>query len=174
MVQYVRVRSVRSAFLPLPADLRPRSPWSSHSHPDPTTTCQDGTQLQFKSALRKTYLTADNGGGGAVVANRTQASDWETFKVRSDNDAGLRLENSSYLINGGSMQLWRLNDTTFNFRTSGNQFVGIGASDGIIVATATTPGLPETFQIVRCPFDKNRVRIKAANGYFVQVNIGSQ
>jgi hypothetical protein len=47
--------------------------------------------------------------------------------------------------------------------------VGIGASDGIIVATATAPALPETFQIVRCPFDKNRVRIKAANGYFVQV-----
>ncbi|WVZ97166.1 hypothetical protein U9M48_042721 [Paspalum notatum var. saurae] len=112
------------------------------------TTCavyeQDGTQLQFKSALRKTYLTADQGGGGAVVANRTQASDWETFK------------------------LWRVNETTFNFRTSGNQFVGIGASDGIIVATATAPRLPETFQIVRCPFDKNRVRIKAANGYFVQ------
>jgi hypothetical protein len=43
---------------------------------------QDGTQVQFKSALRKTYLTADQGGGGAVVANRTQASDWETFKVR--------------------------------------------------------------------------------------------
>ncbi|CAD6334236.1 unnamed protein product [Miscanthus lutarioriparius] len=104
----------------------------------------DGTQVQFKSTLRKTYLTADQGGGGAVVANRTQASDWETFK------------------------LWRTNDTTFNFRTAGNQFVGIGASDGIIVATATTPTLQETFQIVRCPFDKNRVRIKAANGYFVQ------
>ncbi|KAG2623708.1 hypothetical protein PVAP13_3KG076900 [Panicum virgatum] len=28
--------------------------------------------------------------------------------------------------------------------------------------------LPDTFQIVRCPFDKDRVRIKAANGYFVQ------
>lgn len=41
----------------------------------------DGTQLQFKSALRKTYITADQGGGGAVLANRTQASDWETFKV---------------------------------------------------------------------------------------------
>lgn len=66
-------------------------------------------------------------------------------------------------------QLWRINDTTFNFRTAGSQFLGIGASDGIIVATATTPGLPETFQIVRSPFDKNRVRIKAANGYFVQV-----
>jgi hypothetical protein len=45
---------------------------------------QDGTQVQFKSALRKTYITADQGGGGGVVANRTQASDWETFKVRSD------------------------------------------------------------------------------------------
>lgn len=67
------------------------------------------------------------------------------------------------------LQLWRINETTFNFRTSGGQFVGIGASDGIIVATATAPALPETFQIVRCPFDKNRVRIKAANGYFVQV-----
>ena len=43
---------------------------------------QDGTQVQFKSALRKTYITADQGGGGAVLANRTQASDWETFKVR--------------------------------------------------------------------------------------------
>ncbi|CAN6344805.1 unnamed protein product [Urochloa humidicola] len=104
----------------------------------------DGTQVQFKSALRKTYITADQGGGGAVLANRTQASDWETFK------------------------LWRINETTFNFRTSGNQFIGIGASDGIIVATATAPSLPETFQIIRCPFDKNRVRIKAANGYFVQ------
>ncbi|RLN01117.1 putative glucan 1,3-beta-glucosidase A isoform X1 [Panicum miliaceum] len=104
----------------------------------------DGTQVQFKSALRKTYITADQGGGGGVVANRTQASDWETFK------------------------LWRINETTFNFRTPGGQFMGIGASDGIIVATATAPALPETFQIVRCPFDKNRVRIKAANGYFVQ------
>ncbi|KAF8666966.1 hypothetical protein HU200_053133 [Digitaria exilis] len=105
----------------------------------------DGTQLQFKSALRKTYIAADQGGGGAVLAtNLTQPSDWETFK------------------------LWRINETTFNFRTSGSEFVGIGASDGLIVATATSPGLPETFQIVRCPFDKNRVRIKAANGYFVQ------
>lgn len=42
---------------------------------------QDGTQLQFKSALRKTYITADQ--GGAVTANKTQASTYETFKVRS-------------------------------------------------------------------------------------------
>jgi hypothetical protein len=67
------------------------------------------------------------------------------------------------------LQLWRINETAFDFRTAGNQFLGIGASDGLVVATATTPRLPETFQIVRSPFDKNRVRIKAANGYFVQV-----
>jgi hypothetical protein len=42
---------------------------------------QDGTQVQLKSALRKTYITADQGGGGAVVASKTQASSWETFKV---------------------------------------------------------------------------------------------
>ena len=46
------------------------------------TRVQDGTQVQFKSALRKTYITADQGGGGAVLGNRTLASDWETFKVR--------------------------------------------------------------------------------------------
>ncbi|GJN35711.1 hypothetical protein PR202_gb24513 [Eleusine coracana subsp. coracana] len=108
----------------------------------PNNDLLDGTQLQFKSALRKTYITADQ--GGAVTANKTQASTLETFK------------------------LWRINETTFNFRTAGSQFLGIGASDGIIVATATTPGLPETFQIIRSPFDKNRVRIKAANGYLVQ------
>lgn len=64
----------------LHADLRTsirRPSWSSYP-----MYMQDGTQVQFKSALRKTYLTADQGGGGAVVANRTQASDWETFKVR--------------------------------------------------------------------------------------------
>ncbi|KAL6864832.1 hypothetical protein ACP4OV_015983 [Aristida adscensionis] len=113
----------------------------------PNNDLLDGTQVQFRSALRGTYLAAGRrggGGGGAVAANRTQASDWETFK------------------------LWRVNETMFNLRTSGNMFVGVGGSDGALVATATTPGPSETFQIVRSPGDKNRVRIKAANGYFVQ------
>ena len=42
---------------------------------------QDGTQLQFKSVAWGVYFTAEQGGGAAVVANRTQASGWETFKV---------------------------------------------------------------------------------------------
>nr|CAB3493487.1 unnamed protein product [Digitaria exilis] len=39
----------------------------------------DGTQLRFKSALRKTYITADQGGGGAILAtNLTQPSDYDS------------------------------------------------------------------------------------------------
>lgn len=42
---------------------------------------QDGTKLQFKSVVQNRYLAAEQGGGAAIVANRTQASSWETFRV---------------------------------------------------------------------------------------------
>jgi hypothetical protein len=42
---------------------------------------QDGTQLQFKSVTQNRYLVADQGGGAAILADRVQASGWETFKV---------------------------------------------------------------------------------------------
>ena len=42
---------------------------------------QDGTQLQFKSVAQNRYLAAEQGGGGAIVADREQPSGWETFKV---------------------------------------------------------------------------------------------
>uniref|UniRef100_A0ACD5TQ54 Uncharacterized protein n=1 Tax=Avena sativa TaxID=4498 RepID=A0ACD5TQ54_AVESA len=103
----------------------------------------DGTQLQFKSVAWGVYFAAEQGGGAAVVANRTEASGWETFK------------------------LWRINETTFNLRVFGGQFVGV-ASDGAVVATAPLPGEPEKFQIVRNPSDKNRTRIMASNGFFLQ------
>jgi hypothetical protein len=67
------------------------------------------------------------------------------------------------------MQLWRINETTFNFRVFGNQFVGVDSA-GRVVATATTPGPSETFQLVRRDGDKNRVRIRAPNGLFLQVH----
>lgn len=103
----------------------------------------DGTQLQFKSAARGMYLAAEQGGGAAVSANRAQASGWETFK------------------------LWRINETTFNFKVFGGQFVSVG-SDGTVVATAALPGPSEAFQIVRNAGDKNRTRIRAPNGAFLQ------
>lgn len=66
------------------------------------------------------------------------------------------------------LQLWRINETTFNLRVFGNQFVGVNSSGGV-VATATTPGPSETFQLVRWDSDKSRVRIRAPNGLFLQV-----
>ncbi|TKV94074.1 hypothetical protein SEVIR_9G270200v4 [Setaria viridis] len=103
----------------------------------------DGTQLQIKSTTQNRYLVADQGGASAILADRIQASSWETFR------------------------LWRINETTFNFRVYGGQFWGVD-SNGALVATATTPGPSETFQIVRRDSDKTRVRIRAPNGLFLQ------
>ncbi|KAK3157432.1 hypothetical protein QOZ80_2AG0122140 [Eleusine coracana subsp. coracana] len=109
----------------------------------PNNDTLDGTQLQFKSVVQNRYLAAEQGGGGAIVSDRTQASSWETFR------------------------LWRINETTFNFRVFGGQFWGVDGT-GAVVATATTPGPSETFQIVRRNSDLSRVRIRAPNGLFLQ------
>ncbi|KAI8002317.1 putative glucan 1,3-beta-glucosidase A [Camellia lanceoleosa] len=106
----------------------------------------DGTGLQFKSVTVGKYLCAEQGGGTIIVANRTSASGWETFK------------------------LWRINETTFQFRVFNKQFMGLNYATGNgidVVAVASTS--PETFQIVRNSDDLNRVRIKAPNGFFLQV-----
>jgi hypothetical protein len=66
------------------------------------------------------------------------------------------------------MQLWRINETTFNLRVNGRQFWGVN-NTGALVATATTPGQSETFQLVCRDSDKSRVRIRAPNGFFLQV-----
>ncbi|KAF7063596.1 hypothetical protein CFC21_070111 [Triticum aestivum] len=111
----------------------------------PNNDLLDGTQLQFKSVTQNAYVAAENGGGAGLVANRPQASGWETFK------------------------LWRINEVTFNFKVFGNQFVGV-KSDGSLVATAASPGRPETFRLVRSPGDQYRMRIMAPNGLFLQAN----
>jgi hypothetical protein len=65
--------------------------------------------------------------------------------------------------------VWRIDETTFNFRVFNQQFIGVGSS-GAVLATAASPGTAETFQIVRNSGDKNRVRIRAPNGRFLQVS----
>lgn len=107
----------------------------------------DGTGLQFKSVTVGKYLCAELGGGTIIVANRSSVSTWETFT------------------------LWRINEKTFQFKVFNKQFVGLNnAGKGInIVAVATTPGNTETFEIVWNPNDATRVRIKAPNGFFLQV-----
>ncbi|CAL5348736.1 unnamed protein product [Camellia sinensis] len=106
----------------------------------------DGTGLQFKSVTVGKYLCAEQGGGTIIVANRTSALGWETFK------------------------LWRINETTFQFRVPNKQFMGLNYATGNgidVVAIANTSS--ETFQIVRSSYNLSRVRIKAPNGFFLQV-----
>ncbi|KDP32695.1 hypothetical protein JCGZ_11987 [Jatropha curcas] len=107
----------------------------------------DGTEVQLKSVTVGKYLCAELGGGTLIVANRTSASGWETFR------------------------LWRINATTFNFRVFNNRFMGLDAkSNGAnIISASNTPGRSETFEIVINPEETTRVRIKASNGFFLQV-----
>uniref|UniRef100_A0A803NE05 Mannan endo-1,4-beta-mannosidase n=1 Tax=Chenopodium quinoa TaxID=63459 RepID=A0A803NE05_CHEQI len=112
----------------------------------------DGTQIQLKSVTIGKYVCAENGGGNILVANRISASGWETFK------------------------LWRIDENTFNFRVFSNQFAGVQAGGGspTVVTVASTPGASETFKIVRNPNDKNRVRIQAPSGLFLQAKTQDQ
>ncbi|KAI7990970.1 Glucan 1,3-beta-glucosidase [Camellia lanceoleosa] len=123
-------------------------------HGIPNKDFLDGTKLQFKSVTSGKYLSAETGGGSIIVANRTDAHSWETFK------------------------LWRINETSYQLRVHKKQFVGVDSGgNGIdMVATVADPGRFETFEIVRNPDDRVRikapndlVRIKAPNGFFLQV-----
>ncbi|GAV65382.1 Cellulase domain-containing protein [Cephalotus follicularis] len=112
----------------------------------PNNDLLDGTQVQFLSTKLQQYICPEKGGGSIVVANRSSASGWETFR------------------------LWRINQTTFNFRVFYKQFVGLSKqNEGIrIVAVSNEAGNGETFQIIRKDDDPNRVRIQASNGKFLQ------
>ncbi|GMH00121.1 hypothetical protein Nepgr_001960 [Nepenthes gracilis] len=105
----------------------------------------DGTQVQLKSVTTGKYLCAEDGGGTIIVANRSAASGWETFR------------------------LWRVNEDHFNFKVFSDRFWGMDtSSNGNIVAVATKPGDSETFEIVRNPNNRSLVRIRAPNGSFIQ------
>ncbi|XP_058096727.1 glucan 1,3-beta-glucosidase-like isoform X2 [Magnolia sinica] len=107
----------------------------------------DGTQIQLMSVTQRKYLCAENDSGTVSVANRTNHSGWERFS------------------------LWRITDSSFSMRVFNRQFIGLDKQgEGInLVAVTSTPGPSETFEIVRNDDDKNRVRIKAPNGQFIQV-----
>ncbi|KAK4264888.1 hypothetical protein QN277_026009 [Acacia crassicarpa] len=103
----------------------------------------DGTQVQLKSTKLQKFLVAENGGGDNVLANRDSASGWETFRI------------------------WRVSDSTFNFRVFSKQFIGFDSGNKL-VATSNSPSNPETFQIIKNRSDPNKIRIKASNGLFLQ------
>lgn len=59
----------------------------------------------------------------------------------------------------------------FQLRVFNKQFVGLDTTgNGInIVVVSNTTGGTETFEIVRKSDDLKRIRIKASNGFFLQV-----
>ncbi|KAF2284075.1 hypothetical protein GH714_018799 [Hevea brasiliensis] len=110
----------------------------------PNNDLLDGTQVQFMSTKLQKFLCSENGGGSILVANRTSAFGWETFR------------------------LWRINETFFNLRVFNKQFVGLEGEGNRVTAVSNTTGNPQTFQITSDNGDPNRVRLQAPNGQFLQ------
>lgn len=137
---------------------------------------KDGTQVQFKSTMLQKYLCSENGGGTILVANRPIASTWETFRVSfyfflSHYKSCMCFVNSWFSF-FTMMQLWRIDESSFNFRSFDKQFVGL-ENQGLgntLVAVSNDPGNSENFQIMRNDEDPNQVRIRATNGLFLQVH----
>ncbi|PKA59447.1 hypothetical protein AXF42_Ash016470 [Apostasia shenzhenica] len=106
----------------------------------------DGTKIQLKSVVQNSFLSAENGGGSAIVANRSLASAWETFN------------------------LWRITEKLFQFRVFNWQFIGLDEK-AHLVAMATSShdsDSSHTFEIVRKYDDPSRIRIRAPNRSFLQ------
>ncbi|URE30142.1 Cellulase (glycosyl hydrolase family 5) [Musa troglodytarum] len=82
----------------------------------------DGTKVRFQSLRSQKYLSVEKGVGMEIVANRSTASDWETFK------------------------LWRVDENTFQFRAFAGQFLSV--SNGAVVALTKDANRPETKFVV--------------------------
>ncbi|KAL8199941.1 hypothetical protein R6Q57_013509 [Mikania cordata] len=104
----------------------------------------DGTALQFKSKTIGKFLAAELGGGSIIVANRSSASGWETFR------------------------LWRINETSFHIRVFNKQFLGLDSTGTDLVAVTNDSQTSGVFDIFRKSNDPSHVRIKASNGLFLQ------
>ncbi|KAL5731858.1 hypothetical protein ACHQM5_004546 [Ranunculus cassubicifolius] len=123
--------------------------WIKHSlfEDIPNGDMLDGTEVQFQSVASHKYVTAENGGGQNVTVNTTVPGTFETFR------------------------LWRVSETQFQFRTSGDQFLSCVGQGCSISAKAEAPSINETFFIERF---NNLVHIKTSNGAFLQAQSSFQ
>ncbi|KAK4256662.1 hypothetical protein QN277_006357 [Acacia crassicarpa] len=108
----------------------------------------DGTQIQLKSVTLQKYVSAENGGGMNVSADRDVPSSWETFT------------------------LWRLSEFEFQFRTTQGQFLTCNGDGCSVSAIAKTPSTSESFSIERK--EDNRIHIKTKNGAYLQATTDGQ
>jgi glucosylceramidase len=88
--------------------------------------------VTFKTALAGKFVSAENGGGGVVDANRDAASTWETFTL--------------YDINGGDL----VSGDLVNLAAANGQFVSAeNGGGGVLNANRTTPLDWETFAVTK-------------------------
>ncbi|KAF5199656.1 Glucan 1,3-beta-glucosidase [Thalictrum thalictroides] len=110
----------------------------------PNKNMLDGTKVQFKSVPLQKYVSAENGGGSNVSADRDTPSSWEQFR------------------------LWRLSHTKFQLRTLNGQFLSCDGEGALVTASAESPSATETFYIERN--DNNKVHIRLLSGAYLQVS----
>ncbi|XP_042015552.1 probable glucan 1,3-beta-glucosidase A [Salvia splendens] len=113
----------------------------------PNADMLDGTEVQLRSVSGNKYVSADNGGGGAVSVDRDVPLAWETFR------------------------LWRVSESTFQFRTSGGQFLTCGGDGDNVTAVAELPSDTETFYLER---NNNQIHIKLKTGMYLQASNANQ
>ncbi|KAG8377368.1 hypothetical protein BUALT_Bualt08G0025800 [Buddleja alternifolia] len=77
-----------------------------------------------------------------------------------------------FLFFSFSFCLWRINETSFNFRVSNKDFVGLSSRLGqgikLLAAHSAEPGTSETFTIIRDTHNPFTVRIQASNNLYLQ------
>jgi beta-glucanase (GH16 family) len=88
--------------------------------------------ITLRTAVGGLYVTAENGGGGAVNANRPAASTWETFTL--------------YDLNGGALQS---GDLVALGTLNGHFVCAENGGGGEVNATRTDPQSWETFRAVK-------------------------
>ncbi len=73
-------------------------------------------KANFRTKVSGHYLAAENGGGGAVKANKTVAQSWETFEIVDQNGGSLDHGDQVYIrtANGQYLQVSNGTGTALN------------------------------------------------------------
>ncbi|KAL7245716.1 hypothetical protein ACSBR2_000949 [Camellia fascicularis] len=116
-------------------------------HGIPNKDLLDGTYLRLKSVKAGKFLCPGTNGERLALTNQ---------------------KSSTKLI----FRLWRINESNFHFRLRNKKFMGLQSfkKGSYIVPVSKEPGRSETFQILKYDHRSTRIRIKAPNGFFLQVN----
>ncbi|XP_020594932.1 uncharacterized protein LOC110035035 [Phalaenopsis equestris] len=107
----------------------------------------DGTQIQLKSITKNSYLSTNSSVSPTITANQSSPSEQETFR------------------------LWRITETMFQFRVFNWRFFELDEDENLVAISASSndSDSSHTFEVVRNNDDRNRIRIKAPNGSFLEV-----